>query len=73
MTHKLRKMSGRGDETVAEWDTETVTEAKLAEIEKEFNARIKEGYFAADINKNELIKSFDPNADILLIPKMQGG
>ena len=73
MTHKLRKMSGRGDETVAEWDTETVTEAKLAEIEKEFNARIKEGYFAADINKNELIQSFDPNADILLIPKMQGG
>jgi len=33
------------------------------------------GWFAADISdkRNVLIREFDPNADILLIPKMQGG
>lgn len=75
MIRQLRRMSGKGDEVVATWDTDTVSPEKISEIETEFNKRMKEGYFAADITdgKNELIKKFDPQADIVLIPKMQGG
>ncbi len=71
---KLRKMSGKGDEVVAEW-TETSTPEDLAKIENEFNDCMKAGYFAADISegKNEIIQKFDPKADILLLPKMMGG
>jgi len=72
---KLRVMCAGGDETVAEWDTETVTPERLAEIEQEFNQRIAEGWFAADISTEEatLIQAFRADADILLIPKVQGG
>lgn len=69
---KLLKMSARGDETVAEWN-ETTTPERLTEIETEFNKLQKQGYFAADLNKNELIQKFEPQADILMMPKMQGG
>lgn len=71
--HCLRRMSGKGDEVMAEWDTETASPDRLKEIETEFDKRMKEGYFAADLNKGELIRKFDPEADTLLIPKMQGG
>ncbi len=75
MLRRLRKMSMKGDEVLQEWDTETATPDKLKEIEKEFNEMTAKGYFAADITegKNEIIKKFDPNADTLLIPRMQGG
>ncbi len=73
--HCLRLMGAKGDELLAEWDTETVTPQRLTEIETEFNDKMKNGYFAADIreDKNEIIKKFDPQADILMMPKMQGG
>jgi hypothetical protein len=60
---------------VAEWDTETVSPHRLADIEKEFNEKMTQGWFAADIleKRNVLIREFDPNADILLIPRVQGG
>ena len=60
---------------VAEYALGVTSPERLAEIETEFNEMIKKGYFAADITdkKNEFIKNFDPNADILMIPKIQGG
>ena len=70
---QLRKMSPRGDEVVAEWDTETITPETLKAIETEFKALMKKGYFAADVDSSTLIKDFNPAADTLLIPKMQGG
>ena len=72
---KLRMVCAGGDETLAEWDTETVTPERLAEIEKEFNDKIAQGWLAADIaeKRNRLIQEFDPNAEILLIPRVQGG
>ena len=72
MKRIMRKMSGAGDELVAEWN-ETATPERLLEIEKEFNEMTAKGYWAADIDKSEVIQKFDPNANILLLPKMQGG
>ena len=75
MKRSIVKMSGKGDEVVAEWETETATPERLAEIEKEFKEMVGRGYFAADITdqRNEFVKDFDPNADILMIPRIQGG
>lgn len=72
MKRIMRKMSGKGDECVAEWN-ETATPEDLEKIEKEFNDLTAKGYWAADIDKQEVIHKFDPNANILLLPKMQGG
>ena len=71
-TFKMTRMSGKGDQKVCEWD-ETATVETLKEIEAEFNKLQKEGYFAADLNKNELIDGFKPDTDILMIPRMAGG
>jgi len=65
-------MSGKGDEVVASWD-ETTTHTDLDKIEAEFTAKMKQGFFAANLDTNELIQEFDPKADILLIPRVQGG
>lgn len=81
MTKKMRMICAGGDKTLAEWDTETVSSQRLAEIEKEFNKKMEQGWFAADISvadpekgtDGELIKKFRPNAEILLIPRVQGG
>lgn len=75
MQRSMVKMSGKGDEVVAEYTPGVTSPERLEQIEKEFNEMIKKGYFAADITdkKNEFIKDFDPNADILMIPKIQGG
>ena len=81
MTRKLRMICAGGDKTIAEWDSNTVTEDRLVEIEKEFNEKIARGWFAADISvadpntgtDGKLIRQFDPNAEILLIPRVQGG
>lgn len=64
-----------GDKTLAEWDTETTSPERLAEIEKEFDQMIAKGWFAADISDKdgEFIRKFDPDAEILLIPRVQGG
>ena len=75
MTHRLRMICAGGDKILAEWDTETVSEARLAEIETEFKYKMAQGWFAADISEKRdiLIREFDPNAEILLIPRVQGG
>jgi hypothetical protein len=75
MKHSLRKLSHNGDDVVAEWDPKTVSPARLNEIESEFNALQAKGYFAADITdgRNVLVKRFDPNADLLMLPRVQGG
>ena len=72
---KLRMICAGGDKTLAQWDTETVNAQRLAEIEKEFNEKIAQGWLAADISEKRdvLIREFDPNSEILLIPRVQGG
>lgn len=70
---KLRRMSGHGDELLAEWESSTVTPERLAEIEAEFKSLMARGYFAADLKTNELIQEFKSDTDILMIPHMQGG
>ena len=71
----IRILCSGGDQILAEWDTETVGPERLSEIEKEFNEKIAQGWFAADISekRNVLIGRFDPNAEILMIPRVQGG
>ncbi|MBI2064405.1 MAG: hypothetical protein HYT66_01710 [Candidatus Yanofskybacteria bacterium] len=81
MTRRLRMICAGGDKTVAEWDPATVSTIRLEEIETEFNKKMAEGWFAADITiadpekgvDGKLIRTFDPNAEILLIPRVQGG
>lgn len=81
MVRKMRMMGGAGDKTLAEWDTETVSKERLSEIEAEFNEKMEQGYFAADITGADsqtgtdakLIREFNPKAEILLIPRVQGG
>lgn len=70
----MRKMSHKGDEKVAEY-CETTSPERLREIEAEFNRFMEQGWFAADVTDGKaiLIKTFDPAADILLIPRVQGG
>lgn len=72
---RMRMICSGGDRTLAEWDTETVSQKQLTEIETEFNEKLAQGWFAADIaeKKDVLIREFDKNAEILLIPKVQGG
>jgi len=72
---KLRMICAGGDKTLAEWDTDTVSPQRLLQIEKEFNDKVAQGWFAADISdkRDVLIREFDPDAEILLIPRVQGG
>jgi hypothetical protein len=75
MIRAMRMLCNQGDKVIAEWDTETVSPRRLAEIEAEFKEKMAAGWFAVDINekRNQLIRDFDPNAEILLIPRVQGG
>lgn len=75
MKRQLMKMSAKGHEVLREWDTDTATPEEIKAVEEEFNQRMKEGFFAADITdkRDVLVKEFNPNADLLLIPKIQGG
>jgi len=45
------------------------------EIEDEYKQLIAQGHWAADITgkRDEIIREFDPNADILMMPKVSGG
>ncbi len=72
---KLRMICAGGNKTLAEWETETVSQQRLAEIEREFKEKLAQGWFAADISdkRDVLICEFDPNAEILLIPRVVGG
>lgn len=63
---KLTRISGAGDELVAEW-TETTDKTRLEEIEKEFNEKMKEGYFAANLETNDTAgRAFDQQTGICL-------
>lgn len=75
MVRKMMKMSSAGHEDVCEWDTETVSPDRLKEIEIEFQQRLREGWWAADVTdkRDVIIHEFDPSADILLMPRVQGG
>jgi hypothetical protein len=75
MIRAMRMLCNLGDKVIAEWDPETVSPQRLAEIEAEFKEKMASGWFAVDINekRNQLIREFDPNAEILLIPRVQGG
>ena len=75
MIRTMRMLCNQGDKVVAEWDTETVSPQRLAEIDTEFKEKMDSGWFAVDINdkRNQLIREFDPNAEIMLIPRVQGG
>jgi hypothetical protein len=68
-------MCSEGDKILAEWDMETVSPQRLTEIETEFKEKMDAGWFAVDINekRNQLIRKFDRQAEILLIPRVQGG
>jgi hypothetical protein len=68
-------MSHHGDDVLAEYDVDVTSPERLKAIENEFNGLMQNGYTAADITdkKDEIIHQFDPTADILLIPRMQGG
>ena len=72
---KLRMLSAAGDETLAEWETETLSPERLREIENEFNTRMQQGFFAVDITdgRNKFIRKFDPKIETLLIPAVRGG
>jgi hypothetical protein len=65
----------QGDKVITEWDTATISPQRLTEIETEFKEKMAAGWFAVDIDgkRNKLIREFDPNAEILLIPRVQGG
>src|SRR5262249_44516389 len=71
----IRMICSGGDKMLAEWDTESVTPQQIAQIEKELNDKVKQRWVAADISEKQegLIEKFDPNAEILMIPRVQGG
>jgi hypothetical protein len=75
MIRAMRMICNQGDRVIAEWDTETVSPQRLTEIETEFKEKMAAGWFAVDITdkRDTLMKQFDPNAEILLIPRVQGG
>jgi hypothetical protein len=72
---KMRMLCAGGDKTLAEWDTQTISQEQLDRIEAEFNSKMREGFLAADVTdgRNILIKKFNRNVETLLIPRVQGG
>jgi hypothetical protein len=76
-TRTLRILSPGGDTTLAEWDTETLTKPRRNEIENIYKDRLAQGATPVDITdkKDEIPvdRSFNPQADTLLIPRLQGG
>jgi hypothetical protein len=68
-------LCNEGDKEIARWDTDTISPERLTEIETEFEQKMAEGWFAVNIQdkQNQLIRKFDPDAEILLIPRVQGG
>ena len=64
-----------GDKTLAEWDSQTITQEQLDSIEAEFNSKMRQGFLAADVTdgRNILINKFNRSAETLLIPRVQGG
>lgn len=74
---QLRRLSSGGDMLIGEWDTSTVSKERLEEIEAEYDRFVLKGWTPADITdkKDVLVpgEKFNPEADTLLIPRIQGG
>ena len=72
---KMRVLCAGGDKTLAEWDSQTISQEELDRIEAEFNSKMRQGFLAADVTdgRNTLINEFNRNSDTLLIPRVQGG
>ena len=51
---RLRMICAGGDKTLAEWDTETVTQQRLTDIEKEFNEKVAQGGSPPTFLKNAM-------------------
>jgi hypothetical protein len=75
LMRKLRMICHLGDKTLKEWDPKTVSPEALKEIEEEYQRKVAEGYFAVDITdkRDKFMTAFDPDAEILLIPRVVGG
>lgn len=76
MTRSIRRLSSGGDTVVRQWDTETVSEETLKEIQRDYEKLVGDGHTPFDVTdkKDELQRGgFDPKADTLMIPRMQGG
>lgn len=75
MKRIMRKLSSEGDTPLAEYEVGVTSPERLAEIEKEFDQMVKDGWNPADItdHRDVIINKFDPDADILMIPRIQGG
>ena len=75
MIRTMRMLCAAGDKVIADWDTDEISPDRLTEIETEFKEKMAAGWFAVDIHdkRNKLIHEFDRDAEILLIPRVQGG
>lgn len=82
----LRRLDSNGDTVLAEYDVETkkskingrdggLGKNEIAELEALFKKELQSGHTAFDVTdqKNEQIRAFDPESDILLVPMLQGG
>ena len=71
--HKLQILGSRGDDTYA-WDTEVEIEVETAA--QIFSEKLLGGYHAFTVTeeKRELIRTFDPEAErIVMFPAIAGG
>ena len=75
MKRTMRVMSTNGDDQIAEYEVGVTSPERLAEIEVEFKDFMRKGFTPADITdqRDTIIDKFNPNADILMIPRIQGG
>lgn len=82
----LRRLDSNGDTVLAEYDVEAkkstiggqeggLGKNEIAQLEALFKLEVGRGHVAFDVTdqKNEQIRKFDPEADILLVPMLQGG
>lgn len=78
MKRSISTMNKKGHETI-EWDTETVSEERIQEIEAEWSKLQSQGYIAADVTVKgeERIsgqgEGFNPESDYVMIPRIMGG
>ena len=78
MAHTLRILDRSGHRTLG-WGTDT-TEEEMVVIREKFDEMIRAGYFATTVTPDvgggvtgEVTRTFDPDADIVMSPQLQGG
>lgn len=71
----LRVAYAGGAKTLAEWDSVEVTDLRLTEIKAIFDEKLANQHLAANTTDKAdiLIREFDKNANILILPKVGGG